>query len=130
MRIDKFLWHVRMYKTRSIATEAVKNNRVLIGEQTVKSSKEVNVGDEIVIKKNQINYKIRIKDLPKSRLGAKLVPQYIDDLTDVKEIEKFKQINQTQKYYRQKGLGRPTKKDRREIDTFLDDDFIFDSESE
>lgn len=77
MRIDKFLWSVRIYKTRSIATDEIKKNRVSIGGQFAKASKEVKQGDTIFIKKNQIELKIKILQIPKSRLGAKLVPEYI-----------------------------------------------------
>lgn len=122
MRIDKFLWSVRFYKTRSIAAEEIKKNRVSIGENTVKSSKEVKEGDVIKIRKNQINYKIKILQVPKSRLGAKLVPLHIVDQTDKQEYELLKLRRDEQNYYRLKGEGRPTKKDRRSIDEFTDDD--------
>jgi ribosome-associated heat shock protein Hsp15 len=82
MRIDKFLWSVRFYKTRSIATEEIKKNRVSIGGQVVKSSKEVTEGDVITIRKNQIDYKIKVIQVPKSRIGAKLVTLHIKDMTD------------------------------------------------
>ena len=122
MRIDKFLWSVRFYKTRSIAADEIKKNRVSIGENTVKSSKEVKEGDVIKIRKNQINYKIKILQVPKSRLGAKLVPLHIVDQTDRQEYELLKLRRDEQNYYRLKGEGRPTKKDRRSIDEFTDDD--------
>ncbi|MBA5246512.1 RNA-binding S4 domain-containing protein [Marnyiella aurantia] len=122
MRIDKFLWSVRFYKTRSIAADEIKKNRVFIGENTVKSSKEVKEGDVIKIRKNQINYKIKILQVPKSRLGAKLVPLHIVDQTDKQEYELLKLRRDEQNYYRLKGEGRPTKKDRRSIDEFTDDD--------
>ncbi|MBP0613621.1 RNA-binding S4 domain-containing protein [Chryseobacterium sp. cx-311] len=122
MRIDKFLWSVRFYKTRSIAADEIKKNRVSIGENTVKSSKEVKEGDVIKIRKNQINYKIKILQVPKSRLGAKLVPLHIVDQTDKQEYELLKLRRDEQNYYRLKGEGRPTKKDRRSIDEFTDDD--------
>lgn len=126
MRVDKFLWCVRVYKTRTISTEAIKNNRVSVNEQLVKSSKELKIGDKISIKKNQICILIEIIQIPKNRVGNKDVTLYIIDKTDVSEYEKLKQINEMQKYYRQKGLGRPTKKDRRELDDFLvDEEFDF-----
>jgi len=118
MRIDKFLWSVRFYKTRNIAAEEIKKNRVSIGENVVKSSKEVKVGDVIKIKKNQIEYKIKVSDIPKSRLGAKLVSLYVTDMTEKEQYEILKMRKSAQDYYRQKGLGRPTKKDRREMDGF------------
>lgn len=128
MRIDKFLWSVRFYKTRSIAADEIKKNRVSIGENTVKSSKEVKEGDVIKIRKNQINYKIKILQVPKSRLGAKLVPLHIVDQTDKQEYELLKLRRDEQNYYRLKGEGRPTKKDRRSIDEFTDDDNDEDTE--
>ena len=118
MRIDKFLWSVRFYKTRNIAAEEIKKNRVSIGENVVKSSKEVKMGDVIKIKKNQIEYKIKVIDLPKSRIGAKLVALYVIDMTEKDQYDILKMRKFSQDYYRQKGLGRPTKKDRREMDDF------------
>lgn len=121
MRIDKFLWCVRFYKTRSIATDEIKKNRVSVGGQSVKSSKEVNEGTLIKIRKNQIDYEIKVLQIPKSRLGAKLVPLHIQDKTDKEQYEILKQRKLTQDYYRIKGEGRPTKKDRRSMDDFTDD---------
>ena len=118
MRIDKFLWSVRFYKTRNIAAEEIKKNRVSIGENVVKSSKEVKMGDVIKIKKNKIEYKIKVIDLPKSRIGAKLVALYVIDMTEKDQYDILKMRKSAQDYYRQKGLGRPTKKDRREMDDF------------
>ena len=82
MRIDKFLWSIRFYKTRTVSTEEIKKNRVSVGGSVVKSSKEVKEGDVIQIRKNQIDYKIKVLQIPKSRLGAKLVPLHIKDVTD------------------------------------------------
>lgn len=122
MRVDKFLWCVRVYKTRTISSEAIKNNRVSVNEQVSKSSKEIKIGDKISIKKNQITIQIEVIQVPKNRIGNKDVTLYIVDKTEISEYEKLKQINEIQKYYRQKGLGRPTKKDRRELDDFLVDE--------
>lgn len=118
MRIDKFLWCVRFYKTRAIATEECKKNRVFLDDTPLKPSREVLVGETYKIKKNQIDYKIQVIQIPPNRVGAKLVPLYIRDLTDPEQIEMMKTRTQTQNYYRQKGLGRPTKKDRRELDDY------------
>ncbi len=122
MRIDKFLWSVRFYKTRNIAAEEIKKNRVSIGHGPVKSSKEVRVGDIIKIRKNQIDYKIEVLQIPKSRIGAKLVPSHVTDKTDKEQYEILKMRQSTQNYYRHKGEGRPTKKDRREIEGYLEED--------
>ncbi len=126
MRIDKFLWCVRFYKTRTIAADEIKKNRVSIGGSSVKSSREVNEGTIIKIRKNQIDYQIKVLQIPKSRLGAKLVPLHIQDKTDKEQYEILKQRKLAQDYYRIKGEGRPTKKDRRSMDGFIEND----SESE
>lgn len=119
MRIDKFLWSVRFYKTRSISADEIKKNRVSIGDQVLKSSKEVKVGDVIKIRKNQIDYKIKVLQIPKSRIGAKLVPLYVADITDKEQYEIFAMRRSEQNYYRIKGEGRPTKKDRRELEDYI-----------
>lgn len=126
MRIDKFLWSIRFYKTRTIATEEIKKNRVSIGEATVKSSKEVKEGDVIKIRKNQIDYKIKVIQIPKSRIGAKLVPLHIKDVTDKEQYELLKLRKMSQDYYRNKGEGRPTKKDRRDMDEYVENDVTSD----
>ena len=93
MRVDKFLWSVRFYKTRSIAADEIKKNRVSIGGQPVKASREVHEGDVVEIRKNQINYKIEVLQIPKNRLGAKLVPLHIKDITDKEQYEILKMRN-------------------------------------
>ncbi|MFC0342944.1 RNA-binding S4 domain-containing protein [Epilithonimonas hispanica] len=130
MRIDKFLWSVRFYKTRTIATEEIKKNRVSIGENVVKSSKEVKAGDVIKIRKNQIDYKIKVIDIPKSRVGAKLVAMYVIDMTEKDQYEILNMRKASQDYYRQKGIGRPTKKDRRDMDGYVDDGSSDDMDNE
>ncbi|MEI7488541.1 MAG: RNA-binding S4 domain-containing protein [Chryseobacterium sp.] len=122
MRIDKFLWSIRFYKTRTIASEEIKKNRVSIGESVVKCSKEVKEGDVIKIRKNQIDYKIKVIQIPKSRMGAKLVPLHIKDMTDKEQYEILKMRKMTQDYYRNRGEGRPTKKDRRDMDDYTGND--------
>ncbi|WP_027386639.1 RNA-binding S4 domain-containing protein [Chryseobacterium gregarium] len=126
MRIDKFLWSIRFYKTRTIATEEIKKNRVAIGDSVVKSSKEVKEGDVIKIRKNQIDYKIKVIQIPKSRMGAKLVPLHIKDVTDKEQYELLKMRKMSQDYYRTRGEGRPTKKDRREMDDYVGNDIASD----
>lgn len=124
MRIDKFLWSVRFYKTRTIASEEIKKNRVSIGGQVLKSSKEVKIGDVITIRKNQIDYKIEVLQIPKSRIGAKLVSLHVKDLTDRQQYEILQMRRSEQNYYRMKGEGRPTKKDRREIEGYVSTDAV------
>lgn len=122
MRIDKFLWCIRFYKTRNIAADEIKKNRVSIGENSVKSSREVKEGDVIKIRKNQIDYKIKVLQIPKSRIGAKLVSLHVSDLTEKEQYELLKLRKLSQDYYRTKGEGRPTKKDRRDMDDFVETD--------
>ena len=119
MRIDKFLWCVRFYKTRSIAADEIKKNRVSVANSVVKSSKEIKPGDVIKIRKNQIDYQLKVLEIPKSRLGAKLVPLHIEDKTDKEQYEILKLRKLTKDYYRGKGEGRPTKKDRRDMDEYV-----------
>lgn len=126
MRIDKFLWSIRFYKTRTVSAEEIKKNRVAIGDSVVKSSKEVKEGDVIKVRKNQIDYKIKVLQIPKSRLGAKLVPLHIKDVTDKEQYELLKLRKASQDYYRIKGEGRPTKKDRREMDDYVGNDIASD----
>mgnify|MGYP001970068309 FL=1 len=122
MRIDKFLWAVRKYKTRSLATDEIKKGAVKIGEEIVKPSREVKAGDEIEFRKEAIHYKIKVLDFPKSRVGAKLVEQYIVDITLQEELDKKEFIGMMRGLNRRKGMGRPTKKERRDLDDFKDAD--------
>ncbi|WP_159947681.1 RNA-binding S4 domain-containing protein [Polaribacter septentrionalilitoris] len=121
MRIDKYLWCIRVFKTRSIATTACKKGQVKINNSSVKPSKEVFSNEIILVRKNQINYQIKVLDLPKSRVGAKLVDLYRKDITPKEEFEKTELLKFAKDYYRKKGSGRPTKKDRRDIDNYQDD---------
>ncbi|MEG9326951.1 heat shock protein Hsp15 [Salinimicrobium catena] len=120
MRVDKFLWCVRYFKTRSIATDACKQGKVRVNDAVVKPSREVFPTDKLSVRKNQINYQIEILDLPPSRVGAKLVNIYINDVTPKEEFEKLELLKYSQDYYRKKGTGRPTKKDRRELDDWFE----------
>ncbi|MDD3458559.1 MAG: RNA-binding S4 domain-containing protein [Weeksellaceae bacterium] len=119
MRLDKFLWCVRYFKTRSIAANEIKKNRVKVNGEIAKSSREVNPTDFITVRKNQIDYSFEILQLPDSRLGAKLVSLYIVDKTPKEELEKLELKKLSRDYYRAKGEGRPTKKDRRDLDDFM-----------
>ncbi len=121
MRVDKFLWCVRYFKTRSLATNATKQGKVKIKGANVKPSREVYVTDIITIRKNQINYQIEVLELPPSRVGAKLVERYINDITPKEAFAKLELLKYSTEYYRKKGAGRPTKKDRRDIDDWVED---------
>ncbi|CAM1365366.1 RNA-binding S4 domain-containing protein [Tenacibaculum soleae] len=121
MRIDKYLWCIRLFKTRSIATEACKKGHVKIDGSNLKPSKDIFGNEEITIRKNQINYKIKVLDIPPNRVGAKLVDLYRKDLTPKEEFERTELLKYSKDYYRKKGAGRPTKKDRRDIDDYSGD---------
>ena len=121
MRIDKYLWCTRYYKTRNQATEACKKGQVRIGEQVVKPSREVLPADRITVRKNQMNLRLTVLDIPPGRVGAKWVGIYREDTTPAEELEQIRMIQNTREYYRNKGTGRPTKKDRRDLDEYLDD---------
>ena len=121
MRIDKFLWCVRYFKTRNMATQACKKGHVKVNDQVTKPGREVFIQDKIVVRKNQINYSFQINDIPSSRVSAKLVDIYRTDTTPKSEFEAQEMLKYSKDYYRKKGTGRPTKKDRRDIDEFYDD---------
>ena len=120
MRVDKYLWSTRYYKTRNIATTACKKGQVKIKNQVVKPSREVYPMDEITVRKNQINYQFTVLDIPASRVGAKLVDIYRKDTTPKEAFEQNEMLQYSKDYYRKKGAGRPTKKDRREIEGYLE----------
>lgn len=120
MRVDKYLWCVRYFKTRSIATQACKKSAVKVNDAVVKPSRDVYPGDNVTVRKNQIHYTLKVLDLPSSRLGAKLVDIYRKDTTPASAFEHLDLVNYSKTYYRKKGVGRPTKKDRRDIDDYID----------
>ena len=119
MRIDKWLWAVRQYKTRTLATEACEKGRILINEQTVKPSRLINEGDEISIKRTGLTRRLKVLKLTMNRLNAKLVSEYYSDLTPISEIEAYKARLIKITIYREPGTGRPTKRDRRTLDDFF-----------
>ena len=116
MRIDKFLWCLRYFKTRNIATEACKKGHVRITGAICKPAREVYVGDKITVRKNQVNYQFTVLDIPPNRLGAKLVSIYRKDTTPKEAFDHLEMLKYAKEHYRKQGTGRPTKKDRREID--------------
>ncbi|MDC6351965.1 S4 domain-containing protein [Zeaxanthinibacter sp. PT1] len=121
MRIDSYLWSTRYFKSRSQASEACKKGHIRINEQVVKPSRDVYPGDKVIVRKNQINYELLVLDLPKSRVGAKLVDIYRKDTTPEDAFKHDDLLKYAKDYYRKKGTGRPTKKDRRDIDDYLDE---------
>jgi len=131
MRVDKYLWCVRYFKTRSIATTACKKGQIRVNDVIVKPSRDVYPTDMITVRKNQISYVVEVLDLPESRLGAKLVGMYAQDRTPKENLEKLDLLKYSKDYYRKKGTGRPTKKDRRSIDeVYKNDDFFVTNEEE
>jgi len=113
-RIDKFLWSVRLFKTRTLASEACKSGKVTLSGHAAKASKEIKSGDIIELKKDHINMKIRVINPIEKRVGAKLVMEFMEDLTPIEEYQKLELMKQNFEY-RHRGLGRPTKRDRRII---------------
>ena len=122
MRIDKYLWAVRYYKSRNAASTACRKGYVKLGEQNAKPSREVYVSDKISIRRQQLTVEIYVLDLPKSRVCAKLVSQYCKDITPKDALDLKLAAEQNQRLSRVKGAGRPSKKDRRDLEDFLDDD--------
>ena len=120
MRIDKYLWCTRYFKTRSISTQACKKGAVKINGAAIKPSRDVYPGDSIQVRINQIKYTLQILDLPKSRMGAKLVDLYRKDTTPAEAFENKELLKYSKDYYRKKGTGRPSKKDRRDMEDFTE----------
>ena len=120
MRIDKFLWSTRYFKTRNLASNACKKGQVKVNGHPIKPSKEVYPTDKIIVRKNQIDYQLYVLEIPPSRVGAKLVDIYRKDTTPKEAFEHNEMLQYSKDYYRKKGTGRPTKKDRREIEDYLD----------
>jgi len=119
VRIDKWLWAVRIFKTRSLAADACKGGKVEISEATVKASREVKIGEIIYVRIGQLNKKIKVIGLTENRVSAKLAVQFVEDLTPPEEYKKIEMIHKSNFITRDKGSGRPTKKDRREMDSLL-----------
>ena len=120
VRIDKFIWFTRLCKTRSIATELVKKGKVKLNGEGVKPSREVKEGDVVGIVKHTSTFTYKVKSLLKNRVGAKLVEDHIIDITPLEEVEKFKAYLAALSAYRGHGTGKPTKKERRVLDSFLE----------
>ena len=120
IRLDKYLWAVRVFKTRSDAADAIRNNRVLVNDAYAKPSREVKEGDIISVKKMPVTYRYKVLELVSSRQGAKNVPQYCLNITPQEELDKLTVPRETIFVFRERGTGRPTKKERREIDALMD----------
>ncbi|MDR3366896.1 MAG: RNA-binding S4 domain-containing protein [Prevotellaceae bacterium] len=118
-RIDKWLWSVRAYKTRSEAAEACKSGRVKVNEVEAKASRELKVGDVVSFRKTPVSYSYRVSGFPKSRIAAKLVKEFAKDETPQDELNKLNVNVQPLFVQREKGMGRPTKKERRQLDALM-----------
>jgi ribosome-associated heat shock protein Hsp15 len=119
MRVDKYLWCIRVYKSRTIAAEQCALGKVMIHDEPVKASRELKPGDAVTVRKGAIHFSYKVIDFPKMRVGAKLLDAYVENITSPEELKKLEMILLQQKQDRPRGLGRPTKKDRREIDYFF-----------
>ena len=122
MRIDKYLSGVRLYKSRNAASTACRKGYVKVAGQNVKPSREVYVSDKISIRRQQLTVEIYVLDIPKSRVGPKLVPQYFKDITQQEALDLKDAANENQRLSKVKGSGRPSKKERRDLQDFFDDD--------
>jgi len=125
VRVDKYLWAMRIYKTRSIATDACKCGRVKMNGVEVKPSRMFHVGDVFTVRKGPITYTYRILQLWGNRLGAKIVPEYLQDITPKEQLEILELARYAAQSGRDRGTGRPTKKDRRDIEQFFSDDYNY-----
>lgn len=119
-RIDKFLWCIRLFKTRTEATDACKGNKVKVEGAAVKPSREIRRGETLEIRKGAVQFKYKVVDFPPARVGAKLVSDYVENLTPQSELDKLNAPVETFFVRRDRGAGRPTKKDRRELDVVWD----------
>ena len=120
VRIDKYLWAIRVFKTRGDATDACKGNKVRVGGSPAKPSKEVKPGEVIEIQKGTVRYSYRVIRLLENRVGAQLVPDYAENLTPQSELDKLRAPVETFFIRRDRGAGRPTKKDRRAMEHLWD----------
>lgn len=120
IRLDKYLWAVRIFKTRSDAADAIRTNKVSVNGAWAKPSREVKIGDEIAVRKQQITYSYKVLDLVSSRQPAKNVPVYCLNITPQEELDKLNVPRETIFVFRERGTGRPTKKERRDLDDLMD----------
>ncbi|MCH5346357.1 MAG: RNA-binding S4 domain-containing protein [Muribaculaceae bacterium] len=121
VRIDKWIWAMRLFKTRTIATEACKKGRVMINDVAVKPSRGVKVGDIVSVRRPPVTYSFRVIALTENRLGARLVPEYLEDITPADQLHLLDVVKISGFIDRRKGLGRPTKRDGREMARFTEE---------
>ena len=128
VRVDKYLFAMRIYKTRSIATDACKKGRITMNGVELKPSRTFSVGDKFSVRKGPITYTYQVLQLSENRLGAKLVPDYLRDITSPDQLELLELARLAGQNGRDRGTGRPTKKDRRDIEQFISDDYLDENE--
>lgn len=128
VRIDKWLWAVRLFKTRSLAAEACKKGKVMIKGVIAKPSRNVKVGDVVVVKRNPVLFSFEVLALAENRMGAKLVPDYMKNVTTQDQLDLYELGLVNAKNNRERGTGRPTKKERRDIDDFFEPFFVDEEE--
>jgi ribosome-associated heat shock protein Hsp15 len=124
VRIDKWLWAVRLFKTRSLAVEACKKGRIFINNVPAKPSRNVKTGDIVAVKKNPVLYSFEVLALSENRMNAKLVPDFMKNVTTPDQLELIELGQLAGKTGRERGTGRPTKKERRELDNFIEPVFF------
>jgi ribosome-associated heat shock protein Hsp15 len=122
MRLDKYLWAVRIYKTRTMAADAIKGGKVKLNGETPKAAREAKVGDEYQIQLGELQKSIRVIDFPKNRVAAKEVLTFLEDLTTTEEYQSIKRLKEYRFVFRPRGTGRPTKKERRDIEDWMGED--------
>lgn len=127
-RIDKWLWAVRIYKTRSIAAEACKKGHVSIGERTAKPAHNIRVGDIVNVKKAPVTYSFKVLKCAENRVGAKLVLELMENVTPQEQYEILEMSRMSGFVGRARGTGRPTKKERRDLDQFVEEGYDIDLE--
>ena len=120
-RVDKWLWAVRLFKTRSLATEACRRENVEINGEPVKPARDVRAGEKVIVRQGLITRTLHVIAIPPSRVGPKLVPTFCDDRTPPEEFEKARAARMQHFLAREKGAGRPTKRERRELEEFLEE---------
>lgn len=128
IRLDKYLWAVRIFKTRSDAAEAIRQNRVLVNDAYAKPSREVRIGDRIAVKRMPVTYLFEVVGYVSSRQPAKNVPDYCRNITPQSELDKLNIPRETFFVFRDRGTGRPTKKERRELDNLMEEIYLEEEE--
>ncbi len=126
VRIDKWMWATRIFKTRTIAADACKKGRVMVGGVTVKPSRMIKRGEVVQVRKPPVTFSFKVLDLTEKRMGAKLVPGFLENVTTPDQYELLEMNRISGFVDRARGMGRPTKKERRELEQFTDPDGMYD----